>query len=117
MTLSYANNAACARATRNTASRLVFNRKIIDLILKLDRVLSTTFLPMISAARTKRTLPSTSLSIFWRDYAACSGTTAVTVLRGGRRLFLVNKVEGRKDHGRQFERYRYRHCHEGLYTR
>ena len=38
MTLSYANNAACARAARNTASRLVFNRKIIDLILKLDRV-------------------------------------------------------------------------------
>ena len=38
MTLSYANNAACARAARNTASRPVFNRKIIDLILKLDRV-------------------------------------------------------------------------------
>ena len=36
--MTLANNAACARATRNTASRLVFNRKIIDLILKLDRV-------------------------------------------------------------------------------
>ena len=38
MTLSYANNAACARATRNAAGRAVFNRKIVDLILKLDRV-------------------------------------------------------------------------------
>ena len=38
MTLSYANNAACARAARNIASRAVFDRKIVDLILKLDRV-------------------------------------------------------------------------------
>jgi hypothetical protein len=37
MTLSYANNAACARAARNIASRAVFDRKIVDLILKLDR--------------------------------------------------------------------------------
>jgi hypothetical protein len=38
MTLSYANNAASARAARNTASRAGFDRKIVDLILKLDRV-------------------------------------------------------------------------------
>ncbi|MGY8668758.1 hypothetical protein Q3C01_41210 [Bradyrhizobium sp. UFLA05-109] len=38
MTLSYAHNAACARAARNTASRAVFDRKIGDLILKLDLV-------------------------------------------------------------------------------
>lgn len=38
MTLSYANIASSARAARNTASRVVFDRKIVDLILKLDRV-------------------------------------------------------------------------------
>jgi hypothetical protein len=38
MTMGYSNNAACARAARNTVSRAVFNRKIFDLILKLDRV-------------------------------------------------------------------------------
>jgi hypothetical protein len=38
MALSYANNAVCARATRNAASRMVLDRKIVDLILKLDRV-------------------------------------------------------------------------------
>ena len=38
MALIYADNAACARAARNVASGAVFNRKIVDLILKLDRV-------------------------------------------------------------------------------
>jgi hypothetical protein len=37
MIINYANHAASARAARNTASRVVFDR-IVDLILKLDRV-------------------------------------------------------------------------------